>query len=208
MFIALLITAASAYAAFAIPALYLLVYDVPFVLYGVIIAELVLVIVVAACINKLSPTVANILFFTYAAINGLTLSFVFYTFNIGIVFHAFAITALMFAGMALYGAITRRSLASIGSICLMGLFGIIIASAVNFFFRSELVEAIVSYVGVLIFVGLTAYDTQRIKVMLSNACAADHTEAIKKISIVGALSLYLDFINLFLKILRIVGRRR
>jgi len=208
MFLALLVTAASAFAVVEIAALKQIIHDNGYVMYGLLIAELVLVIAIAAGINKLSPTAANVLFFLYAIMNGLTLSVIFWVYEIGLIYQAFAVSALMFAGMALYGTITRRNLASIGSICIMGLFGIIIASIANFFFRSDMLDAIVCYVGVLVFVGLTAYDTQRIKNMLRDAHATNHVEAIQKISVVGALTLYLDFINLFLKILRILGRRR
>ena len=208
MFAALLVTAAASIAVTLSTALQLFIYENSFVFIGLMILELVLVFAVAAGMNRLSATTANVLFFVYAIVNGLTLSFIFFFYDIGIIFHAFAVSALMFAGMALYGAITHRNLASIGSICIMGLFGIIIASVVNFFFRSSLLDAIICYVGVLIFVGLTAYDTQRIKRMLHYANADSHDEAIKKISVAGALTLYLDFINIFLKILRIMGRRR
>jgi len=208
MFAALLVTAAASFAVTQSIALQQFIYENSFVFFALIIAELALVIAIAAGINKLSVTTANVLFFVYALINGLTLSVIFFVYEIGIIFHAFAVSALMFAGMALYGTITRKDLSSIGSICIMGLFGIIIASVTNFFFRSDMLDAVICYVGVLIFVGLTAYDTQRIKHMLRDANAASHDEAEKKISVVGALTLYLDFINIFLKILRILGRRR
>jgi len=208
MFAALIVTAAAAYAVVESDALQQLVLGNVFVFYGLIIAELVLVIAISAGMKRLSATAANLLFFVYAVFNGLTLSVIFFVFEIGIIFHAFAVSALMFAGMALYGSITRRDLSSIGSICIMGLFGVIIASVANFFFVSDFLDAIICYVGVLVFIGLTAYDTQRIKRMLRDANADSHLEAIQKISVIGALTLYLDFINLFLKMLRILGRRR
>ena len=208
MFAALLVSAAASLAVVASDALQQFIFDNAFVYLGLIIAELVLVITVAAGINRLSATAANVLFFIYAIVNGLTLSFIFFVYDIGVIYQAFAVSALMFAGMALYGTITRRNLASIGSLCIMGLFGIIIASVVNLFLRSDALDFVICYAGVLIFVGLTAYDTQRIKRMLFSANAASHTEAIKKISVTGALTLYLDFINIFLKILRILNRRK
>jgi hypothetical protein len=110
--------------------------------------------------------------------------------------------------MAIYGTITRRDLTRIGSLCFMGLIGIIIASMVNFFFRNDTIFVLVNYIGVLVFVGLTAYDTQRIKRMLAEANEANQDDAIMKVSVIGALILYLDFINLFLRILSILGRRR
>ena len=208
MFAALLVTAIAAYAVASSLSLTLLIIGNDYVFYGLIIVELGLVIAISAGIKKMSPMTANVLFFLYAVINGLTLSVIFLLYTDGVIFHAFAVSALTFAAMAVYGATTRRDLSSIGSICIMGLFGIIIASIVNIFFMSEMLDLIVCYVGVLVFVGLTAYDTQRIKRMLSEATAANHDIAIKKVSVMGALTLYLDFINLFLKILRIMGRKR
>ena len=208
MFAALVVTAAASLAVVSSAALQRFIFDNQFVFIALIVAELVLVVAVAAGINKLSATAANVLFFTYAIVNGLTLSFIFFVYDIGVIYHAFAVSALMFAGMALYGTITHRDLSSIGSICIMCLFGLIVASFANFFFRSDMLDSIICYVGVLIFVGLTAYDTQRVKVMLRNANENSHEEAIKKISVTGALTLYLDFINIFLKILRILGKRR
>jgi FtsH-binding integral membrane protein len=156
------------------------------------------------------------MFFAYAALTGVVLSVVLYFFTTGVIFQAFAITALMFAAMAIYGTITKRDLTGLGSLLFMGLVGIIIASFVNIlFFRDDMLSIIINYVGVVIFVGLTAYDTQRIKRMIASVnggegcvMAATADEAIAKISIFGALSLYLNFINLFLRILAILGRRR
>jgi len=208
MFAALVVTTIASLAVVQFETLQSFIYENAFVFFGLIILELILVVAVAAGINKLSATAANVLFFAYAIVNGLTLSFIFFVYEIGVIYQAFAVSSLMFAGMALYGTITRKDLSTIGSICIMGLFGIIIASLANFFFRSDVLDSIICYVGVLIFVGLTAYDTQRIKRMLREANADSHEEAIKKISVRGALTLYLDFINIFLKILRILGRRR
>ena len=208
MFAALLVTAAVAYAVATSYSMQMFIFGNIAVFYALIIAELVLVILISFRINKLSPTVANAMFFVYAIINGMTLSVIFLVYDIGIIYHAFAVSALMFAAMALFGAATKKDLSSVGSICIMGLFGIIIASLVNLFLRSEMLDTIVCYIGVLIFVGLTAYDTQRIKRMLGEANAMSHEVAIKRISVIGALTLYLDFINLFLKILRLMGRRR
>jgi hypothetical protein len=209
MFVALLVTAAAAMAVVSSEALMALIFGNSYAMIGLIIVQVVLVIAISAGINRMSSAAANVLFFTYAIMNGLTLSVIFLVYELGIIYHAFAVSALMFAGMALYGTITRRDLSSIGSLCIMGLFGIIIASIANMlFFRSASIETAVLYIGVLVFVGLTAYDTQRIKRMLRDANAFSHDEAIKKISVIGALTLYLDFINLFLKILRILGRRR
>ena len=208
MFAALLVTAAAAYTVVGSAAVQEFIFGNLFVFYALIIVELILVFSVSAGIAKLSPTAASALFYLYAIVNGLTLSVVFFVYDIGVIYHAFASAALMFAAMAIYGAVTRKDLSSIGSICFMGLIGIIIASFANFFFRSEMLDTIVCYIGVFIFIGLTAYDTQNIKKMLGNANAASHEIAIKRVSVIGALRLYLDFINLFLMILRIFGRRK
>jgi len=209
MFAALLVTAASAFIVVGSVPLQNMIIGNQFVFFGLLIVQLILVFSISARIQRLSPVAANMLFFLYAALNGLTLSVIFFVYEIGIIYHAFAVAALMFAAMALYGTITRRDLTTIGSLCTMGLFGIIIASVANMlFFRNEMLFMMISYVGVLVFVGLTAYDTQKIKLMLRDAHADSHIEAIQKISVIGALKLYLDFINLFLMILRIMGRRR
>ena len=208
MFAALIVTAIAAYTVAGSINMQQFIFGNMFVFYGLIIAELGLVLLISAGIRKLSSATASVLFFLYAVINGLTLSVIFLVYDVGVIYHAFFVAALMFAAMAVYGAVTRKDLSSVGSICLMGLFGVIIASIANFFFRSEMLDTIVCYIGVLVFIGLTAYDTQRIKRMLREANADSHEEAIRKISVVGALTLYLDFINLFLKILRILGRRR
>ena len=176
---------------------------------GIIVVQFVIVLTLSFGVMKMSPVVSNIMFFIYAASMGATLSIVFIAYELGTIFQAFAISALMFGAMAIYGTITRRDLTRIGSLCFMGLIGIILASLLNMlFFRSDMMAIIVNYIGVLVFVGLTAYDTQRIKRMLAEANEANQEEAIKKISVMGALILYLDFINLFLKILAILGRRK
>ena len=208
MFAALLVTAAVAYAVATSYSLQVFVFGNIAVFYALIIAELALVILISFRINKLSPAVANTMFFLYAIINGMTLSVIFLVYEIGIIYHAFAVSALMFAAMALFGAATKRDLSSIGSLCIMGLFGIILASVVNIFLRNEMLDMMVCYIGVFIFIGLTAYDTQRIKRMLGEANAMSHEVAIQRVSVIGALTLYLDFINLFLKLLRIMGRKR
>jgi len=162
---------------------------------------------------KMSPVVSNVLFFLYAIITGVTLSFIFISYELGVIFQAFIVSALTFGAMGIYGSVTRRDLSRIGSICIMALIGLIIASFVTFFIpmnyeTSLTVYMVINYAGVLIFIGLTAYHTQRIKNMLAEANAANQEEAVKKISVYGALALYLSFINMFLRILAIMGRRR
>ncbi|MCL2338062.1 MAG: Bax inhibitor-1/YccA family protein [Firmicutes bacterium] len=209
MFAALLVTALAALMLVSSYSLQRLIFSNSYVFYALLIAELGLVWTISAAINKISAAAANGLFFLYAIINGLTLSVIFFVYDIGVIYNAFGISALMFGVMAVYGATTRKDLSSIGSLCIMGLIGIILASVLNIFLlHSTMLDAAVCYIGVLIFIGLTAYDTQRIKKMLAEVTEADQGEAIKKISVIGALAVYLDFINLFLMILRIMGRRR
>lgn len=174
--------------------------------WGLIIAELVLVFTVTAAINRLSLTVATLLFVLYSVINGATLSFILMIYTASSVVSVFFITAGTFAAMAAYGYFTKTDLTSWGKYLIMALIGLIIASVVNLFTKSSGLQMILNYAGVLIFVGLTAYDTQKIKVMLQQA--TDAGEGAQKIALMGALSLYLDFINLFIHLLRIFGDRR
>ena len=173
--------------------------------WGLIIAEFGLVIAISAAINKLSLTTATLLFILYSVINGATLSFIFAVYTMSSIASVFFITAGTFAVMAVVGYTTKKDLTSMGKILLMALIGIIIATVVNIFLKSTGLEMIVSYLGVLIFVGLTAYDSQKIKLMLQTA--PDAGEGAQKLALLGALSLYLDFVNLFIYLLRIFGRR-
>lgn len=175
-------------------------------LMGLVIAEFGLVIGLSAAISRLSSLAAMAMFFLYAALNGLTLSVIFAIYTAASLKLAFFISAGTFGAMCFYGYVTKKDLTKWGNICFMGLFGIIIASVVNYFFYSPLIDTIASYVGVLVFVGLTAYDSQKIKEM--GPLFKAESEGEKKSAIIGALRLYLDFINLFLMILRIFGRRR
>lgn len=168
-------------------------------------AELALVIGINAAINKISLPVATLMFIAYAALNGVTFSSLFYVYTAGSLAATFLITAGTFGAMSAFGFFTKVDLSSIGKILLMALIGLIIATVVNIFVESSALEMILSYVGVLIFVGLTAYDSQKIKHMLEQA--PDAGEGAQKIALLGALTLYLDFINLFLYLLRIFGRR-
>jgi len=209
MFAALLVTAGVSYGVYETPALLEMIIGNVFILIGLLIAQFVLVIILSARVMKMSSAASNFMFFLYAILMGLTLSVIFITYEMGVIFQAFAVSALMFAAMALYGTITRRDLTKIGSICFMGLIGVIIATIINMiFFRNDMLSMVINYIGVLVFVGLTAYDTQRIKRMLAEANEGSHEEVIKRISVMGALILYLDFLNLFLKILSILGRRK
>ena len=175
---------------------------VVWILFG---AELLLVFGLSAAIEKLSLPVATGLFVLYSLINGVVFSSIFMAYSIGSISTVFFITAGTFAAMSVYGYFTSSDLSSWGKILIMGLIGLIIASVVNIFVKSSGLEMILSYVGVLIFVGLTAYDTQKIKQMFLEA--PDAGERVQKYALLGALSLYLDFINLFIYLLRIFGRR-
>ena len=174
--------------------------------WGLIIAEFALVIGVSSAINKLSLTTATLMFVLYSIINGALLSFIFLAYTQSSIATVFFITAGTFAAMAFVGYTTKTDLSSLGKYLLMALIGIIIATLVNVFFvKSSILDLGISYLGVLIFVGLTAYDTQKIKDMLLQA--PDAGEQAQKYALLGALSLYLDFINLFIYLLRIFGKR-
>jgi len=208
MFVALMITAAVSFGIYQTPGALEYLIENPILTIGMMVVQLILVLVLAWRVMKMSPAVSNVMFFIYAILTGITLSFIFISYELGTIFQAFAISALMFGAMAIYGIITKRDLTRIGTFLRMALIGLIIASIVNLFFLNDTMYMIINYAGVLIFVGLTAYDTQRIKRMLAEANEANQEEAIKKISVMGALILYLDFLNMFLKILAILGRRR
>jgi len=174
--------------------------------WGLVIGELALVLGLSAAINKLSLTTATLMFVAYSIINGATMSFIFLVYTYSSITSVFFITAGTFAVMALFGYFTKADLSSMGKILMMALIGIIIATIVNIFTKSEGLTMILNYLGVLVFVGLVAYDSQKIKQMLM--MAPDAGEGAQKVALLGALSLYLDFINLFLYLLRILGSKR
>ncbi len=203
---ALLTTAGVSYYVVSSPGLLTTIIGSRGLFFGLIIAELAVVIVLSAALRRLSSMAATGLFFLYAALTGATISIVFIAYTQESLFTTFLITAGTFGGMGIYGYTTRRDLTSVGSLAFMGLIGVIIASVVNIFVASTFLYTAVTYVGVLVFVGLTAYDAQKIKRM--GAELAEGSEAERKGAIIGALALYLDFINLFLLLLRIFGRRR
>lgn len=205
MTLALVITGVTAYGVATSPGLMMAIATNKLLFWGLIIAEFGLVLAISAAINKLSLTTATMLFVLYSVINGATLSFIFAIYTMSSIASVFFITAGTFAVMAFIGYTTKKDLTSMGKILLMALIGIIIATVVNIFLKSTGLEMIVSYLGVLIFVGLTAYDSQKIKQML--LMAPDAGEGAQKLALLGALSLYLDFVNLFIYLLRIFGRR-
>ncbi len=172
--------------------------------FGIILAELGLVFCLSRFINKLSFIAAFLLFMVYSILNGVSLSLVLIAYSPESVAGAFLSTAGVFGAMSIYGYTTKKDLTSWGSMLFMALIGLIIASVVNIFFASSLMYWVITYAGIIIFIGLTAYDTQKIKNMLHGA---EDNESTQKIALLGALNLYLDFINLFLYILRLFNRK-
>jgi len=205
MALALVITGFTAYAVATSPSLIRLIYGNSYMMWVLIIAEFGLVIGLSSAINRLSLMAATAMFILYSVLNGAVFSSIFFAFTMGNIAKVFFITAGTFAAMSLYGYTTKSDLTSMGKIVTMGLIGLIVATVVNIFVKSSGLDMILSYLGVLIFVGLTAYDTQKIKQMFLTA--PDAGEVTQKYALLGALSLYLDFINLFLYLLRIFGNR-
>ncbi|MFP3981127.1 MAG: Bax inhibitor-1 family protein [Desulfobacterales bacterium] len=185
-----------------------LIFGVPMVFFGLIIAELGMVFYLSARIQKMEASTATGLFLLYAALNGLTLSFIFLVYTSTSIASVFFICAATFVTCSIYGMTTKRDLTSWGNFLFMGLIGIIIASVVNMFVQSSGMAMIISYIGVLVFVGLTAYDTQKLKNMALTQPEGLEAGVVRKGAIIGALSLYLDFINLFIMLLYIFGGRR
>lgn len=183
-----------------------LVFSNRFVFMGLLLGELGLVMAISAAIGRISSTTATILFIIYAVANGLTLSVIFLVYTAGSIATTFMVTAGTFGAMSLYGYTTKKDLTSWGSLLFMALIGLVLASIVNLFFQNEILYWVTTYAGVLIFVGLTAYDTQKIKEMSMVGHADAETE--RKGAILGALTLYLDFVNLFLYLLRLFGRKK
>lgn len=176
------------------------------IMYLLIIVELGLVVAFSFLINKINSITATMMFLAYSAINGITLSVIFFVYSPAIIFKAFAVSAAVFGVMAAYGYFSKTDLTHVGSLFIMGVVGIIIASLINMFFRSSMLDLIISYVTVFIFSGLVAYDAQKIKSYYEMGGQYGNDELLKKGAIVSALALYLDFINIFLALLRIFDR--
>ncbi len=206
MALALVITGVAAYITATTPEMIGYIVSSKLLFYGLIFGELGLVIYLSAAIGKMSQTRAITVFLIYSLLNGLTLSVIFLAYTTASISTTFFVTAGTFAAMSLYGYTTKRDLTSIGNIAFMALIGIIIASVVNFFLKSEMMYWIITYLGVAVFVGLTAYDTQKLKRIGDQGFSSE--ESMEKMSIMGALTLYLDFINMFLFLLRILGDRK
>ncbi|WP_018247905.1 Bax inhibitor-1/YccA family protein [Orenia marismortui] len=206
MALALVITAIVAIGTISSRTMLMMILGNNVVFYGLLIGEILLVMFLSSNINKMSAGTAVFSFIAYSVLNGLTISVIFLLYTGGSIVSTFFIAASIFAFMSVYGYYTDNDLSNVGSICLMGLFGLIIASIINIFFYSSILYWITTYAGVVIFTALTAYDTQKIKKM--NVLGNEGTDEDKKESIIGALVLYLDFINLFLYLLRIFGRKK
>jgi FtsH-binding integral membrane protein len=207
MAIGLGITGFVAYYVAHTPALAQMIFSNQILFFGLIIAELGLVIAISARIQKMQASTATALFVLYSALNGATLSMIFLIYTASSITSTFFICAGTFVACSIYGWTTKRDLTSVGGFMAMGLIGIIIASVVNIFLRSPAMHMIISYIGVIVFVGLTAYDTQHLKNMAMTQPDGLEAGVVRKGAILGALKLYLDFINLFLMLLRIFGNR-
>jgi len=208
MAIGLVLTGFTAFYVAHDPAIRSLIIGNHLIFFGLIIAELVLVFTLSARVAKMQASTATAMFVTYSVLNGATLSVIFLIYTTSSIASVFFICAATFVACSIYGWTTKRDLTSLGGFMFMGLVGIIIASLVNMFLRSPGIYTIISYIGVFVFVGLTAYDTQKLKTMALTQPADLDAGVVRKGAILGALSLYLDFINLFLMLLRIFGTSR
>lgn len=204
MCVGLAITAASAWFIAGSPAIVRAVATNRLLFWGLMGAQLGLVVVLSARVEKLAASTASLLFAAYSALTGVTMAFVLLAFTGESIANTFLVTAGMFGGLAAYGTVTRRSLAGLGSFLFMGLIGVVLASVVGMFWQSDALQFVISFIGVIVFSGLAAYDAQRLKAM-AFATPGGQTGTY---AIVGALTLYLDFINLFLFLLRFTGSRR
>jgi FtsH-binding integral membrane protein len=208
MGIGLALTGFMAFYVSSSPTMIRLIFGNPIIFIILILAELGMVFAISGMVNRMSAGTATSLFVIYSALNGVTLSFIFLAYTRTSIVSTFFICAGTFIGCSIYGWATKKDLTSWGGFLMMGLIGIIIASLVNIFIQSSAMSIIISYIGVFVFVGLTAYDTQKIKNMAMTQPAGLDNAVVRKGAILGALSLYLDFINLFLMLLRIFGQTR
>ena len=180
----------------------------PILFWGIILGQFGLVLGISALINKIAPMTALALFFLYSGLMGVMLSVILLNYDLGTVGIAFGVTSGTFAGLSIVGLTTKKDLTRLGPLLMAALFGLIIASVANWFMQSGALEWLISYAGVLIFMGLTLYQTKKSKTMTFEALANGDAQAVNRIGVMGALQLYLSFINLFRFILRIVGGRR
>ena len=203
MFIGLIITSVTAYVVSTEPDIYNVILGNDIVFFGLLIAQFVAIVTVSAFIRRIPDNLAEITFGLYCFLTGLTLSSIFLEFDIYSIAYVVLITAAMFGFMSLYGYVTKTDLTSVGNIATMALFGVILALIVNLFLMNSALDTILSIVGVLVFSAFTAHDTQKIKSTLM-----ENGEDLIKKEILGALNLYLDFVNLFLDLLDLFGKRR
>jgi FtsH-binding integral membrane protein len=203
---ALLLTAGTAYYVASVPAIFTYLYTHPVVLFGLFMVQIGFVFGITLFLNRISFVTALVLFLLYATTLGITLSSIFYVYTESSILSTFLTTALMFSAMSLYGYVTKADLTSIGSMSVMMLVGLIVGMLINMFLKSPQFDYVLSGVGVVVFVLLTAYDTQKIK-QIARPMLVEQ-ESVEKITLLCALTLYLDFINLFLYLLRFMGKRR
>lgn len=208
MFLALLVTSATAFFCASSEAILQLVFSGRFPFFVLLLVEVGLVIYLTSRINKMSITTANVIFYLYSIINGVVFSCILLAYTMSSIVSTFVITAGVFGAMSLYGYFTGNDLSKLGSFLFMALIGLILCSIVNIFMQSSQFEWIISFAGVAIFIGLTAWDTQKIKRMVETSYAYGSSVEVSKIATMGALSLYLDFVNLFLYLLRFFGNSR
>jgi hypothetical protein len=204
MFVGLGLTGAVAVGVASSPTLVQTIFSNRILFFGLILAELGMVFYLSARVDKMAPSTASAVFLVYSALNGATLSFIFLAYTGASIATTFFVAAGMFGALALYGTTTKRSLAGVGQFVFMGLIGLILASVVGLFWHNAALQFAISVVGVIVFTGLTAWDAQRLKAM----ALAVPEGRVGSYAVVGALSLYLDFINLFLFLLRFLGNRR
>ena len=208
MFIGLLLTSAAAFLTASSQTALALIFGNRFIFYGLIFVELGMVFTLVSRVEKFSAGTATLLFVIYSLVNGVTLSAILLAYTMTSIAATFLTTAGMFGVMAIYGFVTKKDLTSLGSFLFMGLVGIIIGSLVNFFVGSSMMSWVISAIGVIVFTGLTAYDVQRLSRIGASGLMNGGEAAIRKGSILGALTLYLDVINLFLMLLHFLGGSR
>ncbi|MCK5696138.1 MAG: Bax inhibitor-1/YccA family protein [Desulfobacula sp.] len=208
MAIALALTGFTAYYVSHNEAMVQLIYGTPGLIMILIFAELGFVFFLSARIQKIKATTATALFTIYSILNGITLSYIFLRYTATSIVSTFMICALTFLACSVYGMVTKKDLTSLGGFMFMGLIGIIVASVVNMFIQSSAMQMVISYIGVMVFIGLTAYDTQKLKTMAVSLPDNASGAMIRKGALMGALALYLDFINMFIMMLHIFGGSR
>ena len=206
MFLGLLVSALTSFFTASTPVVLSFIFSSRWIFYGLLILELLVVIYLAGWIKKMSASVATVCFLLYSFLTGLTLSIIFLVYTLSSIGVVFVIAGVMFGVMAVVGYLTKLDLSKMGSILIMGLIGIILGGIINIFLQNSVFDLIITILGVIIFTGLTAYDVQKIK--KENIIGNEGTDEDHKEAIMGALRLYLDFINLFLNLLRLLGKRR